>query len=302
MDRTRIPTSFAVAERVISDAQAEAKVLKSLQQWRAPSKDDATRIAGLLEAEFPDEYPPERYWNLASHEASLDFFLWGHNHDFGFGVTRKGGMGPRHIEIISECLAFGLLPADLTGKRVLDVGCWSGGDVLALTGLGGQVTGIEEHTREANSARRLCELVGCKAEIVTDSVYSDRQSWAGTFDVVYASGVIYHVTDPLLFIRILFAYLKPGGTLVLETKGSAGDDSVCGYSGIAEKGWNWYAPTREALGRWLMDAGFPGDAIRLRERGFGKGRLLSSAVKREPCSLPEPAGFSRPGSWLEGKV
>jgi len=39
-------------------------------------------------------------------------------------------------------------------------------------------------------------------------------------------------------------------------------------------------------------------AIRLHMRPIG--RLLACAVKGAPVALPEVAGFSRPGSWLEG--
>ena len=123
---------------------------------------------------------------------------------------------------------------------------------------------------------------------------------AGRFDLVYGSGVVYHVTDPLLFLRICFAYLKPGGRLVLETKASEGVQPICAYAGTREKGWNWYSPTRETLGRWLVDAGFPAAGVAIHRRPIG--RLLAAATKDGPAALPEPAGFSRPGSWLEAPV
>lgn len=299
-DRVRVAAEFAAAREVLSAAQVAEAIERAQAPWRAPSKADAERQLQIINAEFADEFHPDAYWNTAADHNFRDFFSWGHDQDFGWGVRRTGAMGARHLEIIGECLRHGFFPADLSGRKVLDVGCWSGGDVLALTGLGGAVTAIEEHRRSAASARRLCDLVGCNTEIVVDSVYSDRRDWQGAFDLVYASGVIYHVTDPLLFARILFAYLKPGGTLVLETKATSAAGSTCHYSGTLERGWNWYAPSREALGRWLADAGFPVEGIQLLLRG--NGRLLSCATKRETVPLRETAGFSRPGSWLEGPV
>jgi SAM-dependent methyltransferase len=209
-------------------------------------------------------------------------------------------MSTRHIEITSETIALGMLPFDLNGLDVLDIGCWTGGDLMVLGGLGATVTALEEHPVSAMAAARLCELSGCKAEIVNASLYADRPAWRQKFDVIYCSGVIYHVTDPLLFLRICFAYLKPGGRLVLETKSETGDGSFCGYSGTLERGWNWYAPSREALGRMLVDAGFAPEGIALNWRSIG--RLLASARKDGTCRLPERAGFSRPGSWLEDDV
>ena len=209
-------------------------------------------------------------------------------------------MSTRHIEITAEALELGMLGPDLRGKEVLDVGCWSGGDLLVLAGLGSQVTAIEEHPVAARAARRMVELLGVQASVLQTSVYSDRREWSGRFDYVYCSGVIYHVTDPLLLLRILFAYLKPGGDVYLETKAVSGEGSLCGYSGTMEKGWNWYAPNEDALGRWLVDAGFDAPSVRIHRRG--NGRLLASGHKSEVRGLRETAGFSRPGSWLEGKV
>jgi len=79
-----------------------------------------------------------------------------------------------------------------------------------------------------------------------------------------------------------------------------GSGASCSYSGVVEKGWNWYAPTFEAMGRWLVDAGFAEEHIRVHRRSIG--RLLASCIKTKPAALPETAGFSRPGSWLEGVV
>lgn len=299
-DRVRESVVFAEATEVLNESSVAQLTSSALTKWNVATAQDAQRIHDVIAKEFPDEFDPQTYWTAAATHKFRDFFAWGHDHDFGFGFKRSGAMGQRHIEIVSECLKFGLMPSKLARLSVLDVGCWSGGDVLLLAGLGAKVTAIEENQRSADSATRLCELVKCPINLVTDSVYKDRKDWAATFDVIYASGVIYHVTDPMLFARILFAYLKPGGTLILETKASAGDKSFCGYSGTVERGWNWYAPNRESLGRWLVDAGFDAEHIKLRVRE--NGRLLSSSVKTEMRSLPETAGFSRPGSWLEGAV
>ena len=73
-----------------------------------------------------------------------------------------------------------------------------------------------------------------------------------------------------------------------------------GYSGTLEKGWNWYAPNETALGRWLVDAGFDAQSVRVHRRD--NGRLLACGRKKESRALRETAGFSRPGSWLEGIV
>ncbi len=295
-NKTHMDDGFAAPNAVMPVATAETMVRNALARWHAATPEAAAERLDAMAEEFADGASVQRYWHEAVGKSFTGFFTWGHDHDFGFGKLRKGAMGERHVEIIAESLAFGLLPTDLQGKEILDVGCWTGGDVLALAGLGARVTAIEEHPVSAMAAKRLCELVGSDATVLHQSLYDDRPELAQKFDVVYCSGVVYHVTDPLLLLRICFAYLKPGGTLVIETKAETGAGAGCAYAGTMEKGWNWYSPTRATLGRWLVDSGFAPEDVRLHWRPIG--RLLAAAVKTAPAALPDPAGFSRPESWL----
>lgn len=300
LDRVRRPFHVSAPEEVIPLTTAMALVEQALAKWQPRSEAESRQIFTTLAAAHPDHHAPENFWLSASSKAFRDFFVWGHNHDFGHGFTRAGAMGDRHKEITSELISLGMMPSDLSGKRVLDIGCWSGGDLLILAGLGARVEAIEEHPLAAATARHLSQLLGCDAPIHSSSAYNDRPEWKQSFDIVYCCGVIYHVTDPLLLLRICFAYLKPGGRLVIETKMQTGEGSSCSYSGVVERGWNWYAPTFEAMGRWMVDAGFAEEQVRVHRRSIG--RLLASGVKTEAAVLPETAGFSRPGSWLEAAV
>lgn len=288
---------FKDATEKVTSRDAVATVEAALTKWEADNEADAISISSTMEQEFPDQSSPTGYWHENSEQDFVDFFTWGHDHHFGFGHTRQGAMSTRHIEIVSESVQYGFLDANLSGKEILNVGCWTGGDLLALAGMGATMTAIEEHKGSAAAANRLCELVGAKVPITSDSLYTENDAWRQKFDAVYISGVIYHVTDPLLALRICFSYLKEGGCIVVETKASSMEGSYCEYAGTLEKGWNWYAPTKDALGRWLVDAGFPDDSVELLVRS--NGRLLAAATKSTKARLPEKSGFSRPASWLE---
>ena len=291
---------FTASTPVMKIDAARQAVLDALALW-TPKDEKAARDAYLaLQQEFPDGASPKTYWHEAYQQGFTDFFSWGHDQDFGFGNFRQGTMSTRHIEVVSESIEYGYLPKNLDGLSVLDVGCWTGGDVLALAGLGAKVTAIEEHPVSSLAAKRLCELLHVPTEVLRQSLYTDNPEWKGKFDIVYISGVIYHVTDPVLALRICFSYLKPGGRIVVETKASKLDGPFCEYGGTHEKGWNWYSPTLETLGRWLVDAGFERTQIGLHMRPIG--RLLAVGIKTEPAALHEKAGFSRPGSWLESQV
>jgi len=294
------PTDFHTARLVVPQREADGIVKAAMQTWTAPTKAEARRWLALSRKKFPDSFAPKEHWDKAAGLMWNDFFTWGHDHDFGFGATRTGAMATRHLEITSETISAGMLPATLKGQNLLDVGCWTGGDLLVFAGMGARVTAIEEHPRSAAAATFLCDLVGAKAKVLNTDLYRDQRQWRGAFDVVYCSGVVYHVTDPILLLRICFAYLKVGGRLVIETKACRGAGSKSSYSGSRERGWNWFAPNRQALGRWLTDVGFDFDDITVRRRA--NGRLLAAAVKRREAGMPDNTGFSRPGSWLLDRV
>ena len=73
-----------------------------------------------------------------SEEAQRDLsvkFHWGHNHDFG-DFKLEGRMGNRHIAVMRMFIDRFGLTMDLEGKRVLDIGPWTGGTSLLLAAMG----------------------------------------------------------------------------------------------------------------------------------------------------------------------
>ena len=299
VDKNKIlHNSFPASTSLYSYSSCLNRCKQAFDRFQPKTEEDAHRIFQSLGLEFPDKFA--NYW----HDSKLDFvdsFTWGHDHDFGFGYSRRGAMGQRHLEIAAESMQYGYLPQDLSGKKVLDIGCWSGGDLLILLGLGASVDVIEEHAMSAKSTSRLLQLLSIdNVAISSNSLYSDNVDLCQKYDIIYMSGVIYHVTDPLLAIRICFAYLKEGGKLIIETKASYSNDSISTYSGTAEKGWNWFSPSLSAMQRWFLDAGFPAESIYVHMRPIG--RLLGAATKVNSSKLPSRSGFSRPGSWLEGDI
>lgn len=288
------------AKKELAADTARGIVDTALASWHLPSEREALKALNYIEEKFPNDEAPEDFWHRASSKQFRDFFTWGHDHDFGHGISRAGAMGERHTEITSEAIQMGFLPTNLENYKVLDIGCWSGGDLLILAGMGGLITATEEHQKSAESARELMKLLNCPTKVIGQSLYDDRSDWRQSFDIIYCSGVLYHVTDPLLLLRICFSYLRPGGRLIIETKAwTDNQESACHYSGSSIKGWNFYAPTELALARWFFDVGFPADNIQISTRPMK--RFLACARKEDAKRLIETAGFSRPGSWLEGE-
>lgn len=95
------------------------------------------------------------------------------------------------------------LPADLTGRTVLDIGCNAGFFSIEMKRLGAErVVGIDHDPRYLAQARLAAEVSGVDIELRQLSVY-DVAKLAGRFDVVLFMGVLYHLRHPLLALDLI---------------------------------------------------------------------------------------------------
>jgi SAM-dependent methyltransferase len=213
-----------------------------------------------------------------------------------------GVMGNRHIDILAAFMSeYGALERNLKGKEILDVGCWTGGASLLLTAMGANVVAVEEVRKYADCLEYLKYAFGLDTlQIQKQSLYSlDSKEFFDRFDIVLYSGVLYHVTDPVLSLRILFNCLKDGGTCLVETQAITGDGSYCEYEGAynilsrpkgdnLRQGWNWFVPTVKALSRMMKDVGFD-----VRKAALHEGdRALAIGVRAHHVDMLR-AGLSR---------
>lgn len=216
-------------------------------------------------------------------------FHWGHNHDFGNNFKLIGKMKERHIEIIASFIDDYGLPRDLEGKKILDIGVWTGGTSLLLTALGAKVYAIEEVPQYASMVNYLAWAFGVenKLRCFSMSLYEFLPMFADEFDYIIYSGVIYHVTDPLISLRMIFTALKDGGSVFLETLGNDFANSVCLYEGpgtyssgnkdnLNRGGWNYFIPSISCLDRWCKDVGFQKVKI---------GSLVQKRIKGVACRI-----------------
>ena len=103
---------------------------------------------------------------------------------------------------------------DLSGLRVLDVGC--GGGILseALAERGASVLGIDlaESALQAAEAHRAGQAVEYRLESSRDAAARGE-----VFDVVTCMEMLEHVADPAAVLRDIHALLKPGGWAFFST-------------------------------------------------------------------------------------
>ncbi|MBU2544901.1 class I SAM-dependent methyltransferase [Patescibacteria group bacterium] len=195
-------------------------------------------------------------------------FKWGHNHDFGtFAV--KGRMKDRHLWLFSMFVdKFGALPKSLEGKRVLDIGPWTGGTTLLLCAMGAEVVAIEPIKKSVDYLNYLKNSFDIKnLEVKNMSLFEcDTPEFQDSFDYVLCTGTLYYVTDIPLGLRILYNSLKDGGTLLFESLASNSKNPIFAYrvpeppifkkTTFPEGGWEWLMPSPSALDQVLKDVGY----------------------------------------------
>jgi tRNA (mo5U34)-methyltransferase len=170
------------------------------------------------------------------------------------------------------------LPADLTGKSVLDVGCNAGFYSFEMKRRGAaRVVGLDSDERYLAQARLAAEVLGHDIELRRLDVY-DVGRLGERFDVVIFMGVLYHLRHPLLALerlhqhvcddRLIFQSMLRGPdqvapvaadypfeeTAIFERPGHpamyfverryAGDET------------NWWIPNRACVEAMLRSAGF----------------------------------------------
>jgi tRNA (mo5U34)-methyltransferase len=91
------------------------------------------------------------------------------------------------------------IPADLRGKRVLDIGAWDGFYTFEMERRGAHVVALDLFRNEKFLLAR--DLVKSKAEYVVGDICRLSSKDLGRFDIVLFFGVLYHLKHPLLALE-----------------------------------------------------------------------------------------------------
>jgi tRNA (mo5U34)-methyltransferase len=108
------------------------------------------------------------------------------------------------------------IPADLSGKTVLDIGCNAGFYSLEMKRRGAaRVVGIDTDEQYLAQARFAAEVVGADIEFRQLDIY-DVAKLRERFDLVLFMGVLYHLRHPLLALDLLYEHVVKD-TLVFQS-------------------------------------------------------------------------------------
>jgi tRNA (mo5U34)-methyltransferase len=169
------------------------------------------------------------------------------------------------------------VPADLTGWRVLDVGCNAGFYSFELARRGASVLAIDSDETYLAQARWAARQMGMEQQVEFQrlGVYEIARS-AEPFDLVWFMGVFYHLRYPLLALDLLAQRTRrlmvfqtltmPGETVYEDTS----DHPIERREPLLDPGWpkmafiehcfsgdptNWWVPNHAAVEAMLRSSG-----------------------------------------------
>lgn len=203
-----------------------------------------------------------------------------------------------------------LLPQQLDGWSVLDIGCNAGFYSVKLARRGARVTAIDSDPRYLRQAQWVAQQFG----VIDAITFREMQVYElartrDSYDLVLFMGVFYHLRHPLLALDAVAGKVRQA--LVFQTLTMPGDDVAGGDIGtrdiedrdaMLDEGWpkmafiehsffndptNWWAPNHAAVEAMLRSAGLrvtarPGHEIYVCEpdRGAGAARPWQTAEFR----------------------
>ena len=155
------------------------------------------------------------------------------------------------------------LPADLTGKRVLDIGAWDGWFSFEAERRGASVIAID--CVEIPNFLEMHRLLESKVDYRILDFYELPEAGLGRFDYVFFLGVLYHLKHPLLALEIVCglttdvaivdSFVIDGDTW----EQTAGEIPTLEFYETDELGGqldNWFGPSVGSLQGMCRSAGF----------------------------------------------
>lgn len=168
---------------------------------------------------------PPGWWDLVpfeTHRIELAPGVWTIPDD------RTPPLADARTTLVLQCLG-----GDIGAASIVDLGANEGGFTLAFAQMGAaRAVGVEARSINVQRAELARALLGVeRAEFVVDDV-KDALGRLGVFDVVFASGILYHLSDPAAALAAMRAACSK--VAVIDTHIADPEHASHGCSGVVE--------------------------------------------------------------------
>ena len=176
---------------------------------------------------------------------------------------------------VASLMQWGNVPADLRGKRVLDIGAWNGCFSFECERRGAsEILAIGPEPAESTGLNKLKAHLGSKVQYQLGTIYDLQPEKIGKFDIIVCFGVIYHLRHPLLGFDMMRRVAT--GDIFIESAALAPEvGAVAAMVGEANRSFetpallqfyrlnelnadpsNWFTFNKPALEQLLLSSGF----------------------------------------------
>ena len=219
-------------------------------------------------------------WNRKLRELG-----WWHSFEMPDGSLIEGVCS---LDGLRRRLARFPIPADLTGKRVLDIGAWDGFFSFELEKRGAEVVAIDCWDNER--FRLMRSMLNSRVDYRIHDMYELTPGTVGTFDIVIFFGVLYHLKHPLLALERVCALTNDLACVDTFVADDGQPNPRMEFYEHAELGGqtdNWVGPNIPCLLAFCRTAGFA--------RVEFRGTLEHSACRRvlSPLGAGRECGAGR---------
>jgi SAM-dependent methyltransferase len=147
------------------------------------------------------------YWNLHIHDLEITRHPVGSRGFFD-------DLDQYHFEKLHHLLQLVDFEG-YAGRRVLEVGCGAGVDLARFARGGAAVTGVDIASSAIDLARANFEQQGLRGELQVAN--GEQLPFPdGSFDLVYAHGVVQYTSDPKRLVEECRRVLAPGGEAIFQ--------------------------------------------------------------------------------------
>ncbi|MFH0989463.1 MAG: class I SAM-dependent methyltransferase [bacterium] len=148
----------------------------------------------------------QEYWNAHPCGTQFTHLEWGSKAFFDEVERFRYTSQP----FMKETAEFNHFP----GKRLLEIGCGLGTDLLQFARGGALVTGVDLTPRSIELVKQRFALYG----LPVDARVADAEQLPfedNSFDIVYSFGVLHHTPNTPKAINEVYRVLKPGGKIII---------------------------------------------------------------------------------------